>query len=186
MKSAFHTECAFFLYLKGGGYKMNIRKAVLEDAEGIAKVHVDSWRTTYKGIVPDSFLENMSYAEREELWKKVISESAVLVAENEEGHIIGFASGGKERSGDYPVFQGELSAIYLLEDAQGKGVGKKLLEEIMSVLKDQGLTSMLVFVLKENPATHFYQALGGEIVDEIEIEIGGKVLKELLIGWRSL
>ncbi|WP_306428702.1 hypothetical protein [Robertmurraya siralis] len=40
---------------------MIIREATLSDAEGIAKVHVDSWRTTYKGIVSDVFLEQLSY-----------------------------------------------------------------------------------------------------------------------------
>lgn len=40
---------------------MEIRKTKLEDASGIAKVQVDSWRKTYKGIVPESFLNSMSY-----------------------------------------------------------------------------------------------------------------------------
>ena len=34
---------------------MNIRKAVLDDSKGIAKVHVDSWRSTYRNIIPDAF-----------------------------------------------------------------------------------------------------------------------------------
>jgi len=46
---------------------MIIRKAKLDDATGIAKVHVDSWRTTYKGIIPDDFLNNLSYEQRTEL-----------------------------------------------------------------------------------------------------------------------
>lgn len=40
---------------------MKIRKAVLTDAKGIAKVHVDSWRTTYKNIIPDEFLKKFTY-----------------------------------------------------------------------------------------------------------------------------
>ena len=36
---------------------MKIRKAIVEDATGIGTVHVDSWRTTYKDIIPDEFLE---------------------------------------------------------------------------------------------------------------------------------
>ncbi|KAF0820926.1 MULTISPECIES: hypothetical protein [unclassified Cytobacillus] len=51
---------------------MKIRAAELSDAEGIAKVHVDSWRTTYKDIIPENFLENLSYQSREELWIYII------------------------------------------------------------------------------------------------------------------
>lgn len=46
---------------------MNIRKANRDDAPGIAKVHVDSWRTTYKGIIPQSFLDELSYEQRTKL-----------------------------------------------------------------------------------------------------------------------
>ncbi|PJN55835.1 hypothetical protein PAEVO_25570 [Paenibacillus sp. GM2FR] len=43
---------------------MHIRHANEQDAAGIANVHVNSWKTTYKGIVDDSFLENLSAADR--------------------------------------------------------------------------------------------------------------------------
>ncbi|MEM5594184.1 hypothetical protein AAHH67_24905 [Niallia circulans] len=100
---------------------MIIRKAKDEDAKRIAKVHVDSWRTTYKGIVPDLFLERLNYEEREEIWKKAIPTGSVFVAENETGEIIGFANGGKERSGQYPGYVGELYAIYLWKPFKDKG-----------------------------------------------------------------
>lgn len=71
---------------------MNIRKARLKDAEGIARVHVDSWRTTYKGIIPDDYLNSLSYEQRTELWKNNIGKKGnyVLVAENTEEQVIGF------------------------------------------------------------------------------------------------
>ena len=64
---------------------MFIRKANIEDAMGIAKVHVDSWRTTYKGIVPEVFLENLSYDEREQNWKQGTTVNNVYIAEDENG-----------------------------------------------------------------------------------------------------
>ncbi len=63
---------------------MIIRKAELKDISGIAKVHVDSWRTTYKGIVPDSFLDNLSYENREQIWKRGIEENHIYIAEDDE------------------------------------------------------------------------------------------------------
>ena len=47
---------------------MKIRKAKLVDAKGIAHVHMDSWLATYRGIVPDTYLDQISYGAREELW----------------------------------------------------------------------------------------------------------------------
>ncbi len=98
---------------------MRIREAVLEDAEGIARVHVDSWRTTYKGIVSETVLQQLSYEQRAENWRRGIGKNALYVAEDESGRIVGFATGGKERTGNYDV-DGELYAIYLLNEVQGK------------------------------------------------------------------
>lgn len=88
---------------------MMIRKARSEDAKGIAKVHIDSWRTTYRGIVPDTYLKALHYEEKEEIWKRAILTGSVFIAENEEGQIVGFANGGKERSGQYSGY--DLRAI---------------------------------------------------------------------------
>lgn len=165
---------------------MKIRKAVLEDASGIAKVHVDSWRTTYKEIVPEEFLKKLSYSAREEMWKNTIPTRDVFVAENDHGQIIGFAAGGEERSNDYSPYDGELYAIYIFEEQQKQGAGKKLLQKVVESLNRTGKQSMLVLVLKDNPAIHFYKALGAKEIDEIDIEIGGAKLKELVLVWEDI
>ena len=95
-------------------------KTELKDITGIAKVHVDSWRTTYKGIVPDTFLNSLTYESREQIWKRGIEKNHVYIAENENNQIVGFATGGKERTGKYEAYKGELYAIYLLESAARK------------------------------------------------------------------
>ncbi len=94
-----------------------IREAVPADAPAIARVHVDVWRTTYRGIVPDDYLRTLSYKDREALWTRVLAATdsqVVFVAADEQGTIIGFANGGPERSRD-PVYTGEIYAIYLLD-----------------------------------------------------------------------
>lgn len=165
---------------------MLIRKAKLEDVKGIAKVHVDSWRTTYKGIVPDSFLESLSYEEREQIWKSGIEANQVYIAEDESGKIVGFASGGKERTGKYDAYIGELYAIYLLEGQQGKGLGQKLFQSVVDDLKEKQLNSMVIWALAENPACRFYEKLGGKKIDTAEIELAGKKLDEVAYGWEEL
>ncbi|WP_312096403.1 GNAT family N-acetyltransferase [Niallia sp.] len=163
---------------------MIIRKAKDADAKEIAKVHVDSWRTTYKGIVPDSYLETLHYEKREEIWKTAIPKGNVFVAENEEGKIVGFANGGKERSGQYPGYAGELYAVYLLEAYQGKGIGSTLVNKVTQYLKEMGLNSMIICALADNPACMFYETLGGKRIGTEEIEIGGKEFIEIVFGWK--
>ncbi|WHY62498.1 GNAT family N-acetyltransferase [Cytobacillus firmus] len=165
---------------------MKIRTAKLSDAGGIAKVHVDSWRTTYKNIIPEEFLENLSYQSREELWINIIPQGIVFVAENDEGQIVGFSSGSKERSGDYKEYQGELSSIYILKEFQGQGIGKALVKSVIRELGKSGMNTMLVFVLADNNSTLFYEAMGGKVIDKIEVEIAGKKLNELVYGWDTI
>ncbi|MBE4909767.1 GNAT family N-acetyltransferase [Bacillus luteolus] len=164
---------------------MKIRKAILKDAKAIAKVHVDSWRTTYANIFPADFLDDLSYESREQLWLQGIPDGIVYVAEDNSGEIVGFISGGKERSGKYDGFDGELYAIYILEDYQGKGIGKALVKPLIKDLKEIGLNAMLVLVLEDNPACSFYEALGGKKLDTMEVEIAGKKIKEAVYGWED-
>ncbi|KKK36366.1 GNAT family acetyltransferase [Mesobacillus campisalis] len=163
-----------------------IRKADLSDAKGVTKVHVDSWKTTYANIVPDDYLTNLTYESREQLWLNIIPNGGVYVAENNDGKVIGFSSGGKERSGDYNGFDGELYAIYLLKQYQGKGVGKALFKPIIEEIRELGLNSLLVFVLEDNPACLFYENLGGRKIHTVEVDIAGKKLSESVYGWEDI
>ncbi|WP_044476898.1 GNAT family N-acetyltransferase [Oceanobacillus massiliensis] len=165
---------------------MKIRKAVNSDAQEIAIVHVDSWRTTYKGIVPDAYLEKLSYQERTELWKSNLHEETVYVAENDNGDIVGFATGGKKKTLNYEQYDGELYAIYILEPFQGIGIGKLLIEPVIHDLKESGIDSMIVLVLNDNPAKYFYEALGARKIDTIKVTIAGVELKECVYGWKNL
>ncbi|MGE8001361.1 N-acetyltransferase family protein [Lysinibacillus sp. NPDC093190] len=166
---------------------MKIRKANIEDAIGIGKVHVDSWRTTYKGILPDDFLNNLSYEQRTELWKKNISDATnyVLVAENEQNEIIGFATGGTRKTNSIPNAT-DLTSIYLLEEYQGKGIGKQLLKEMFAYFKQKGYEKVFVEVLAENKTRDFYEYYGAQYVNNIEIKIGGKIVEELIYVWNDV
>jgi hypothetical protein len=106
---------------------MNIRKAKISDIPELAKVHVDSWRTTYQGIISDDFLRELSYKKREEQWKgflkKLSDKQFIYVAEDAMAGIVGFIIGGPERS-DHPIYKGELWGIYLLREFQKKKLAR--------------------------------------------------------------
>jgi ribosomal protein S18 acetylase RimI-like enzyme len=165
---------------------MNIRKAVLSDVDGIAKVQVACWKSTYAGIIPDEYIKKQTYEKRVELWKRVIPNGNVFVAEDEKGQIIGFADGGRERTGNYEEYKGEMYSLYILKSYQGRGIGKRLIKEVARALVKQDFHSMLVWVLKDNTSCHFYEKMGGQVVDRITIDFSGKGLVELAYGWKDI
>lgn len=164
---------------------MEIRKANLNDALGVAKVQVDSWKTTYKNIVSDAYLEQMTYENRAKKWKDILSGQDVFVAEHK-GEIIGFSNAGEERTGKYPDYTGELYAIYILKEHQEKGIGKLLLNSVVDRLKDKNIYSMTVSVLEENKSRLFYEHIGAKKIDRKRIEVSGKSLYELVYGWKDI
>jgi ribosomal protein S18 acetylase RimI-like enzyme len=169
---------------------ITIRKAVPADAAGIARAHIDSWRTTYKGLIADAVLQGLSCERRTERWRQDLSDPQntdfAFVAESEAGEILGFVSAGPERSGD-PDYRGEVMAIYLVQPAQGQGIGRRLMQAAAAELLERGYSSMLLWVLRDNtPSRKFYEALGGTSLREQTIEIGGREYLEVAYGWRDL
>jgi ribosomal protein S18 acetylase RimI-like enzyme len=165
---------------------MQMREATMADVAAIARVHVESWRTTYKGLLPDGYLANLTYERREPLWREILSkpdgQQLVYVAEDTAQTIVGFASGGPERSGD-PVYTGEVYAIYLLEGWQGQGIGRQLTVTLVRRLIQRGLTSLLIWVMADNPSRRFYEALGGQPVRDRRQMTGGVEVTDVAYGW---
>jgi GNAT superfamily N-acetyltransferase len=159
----------------------HLREARQEDAAAIARVHVDSWRSTYRGIVPEGFLAEMSYEDFEDRWRgwlRNVGEPRLVyrVAELPSGRIVGFATG----------YAGELYTLYLLREHQRAGIGQRLLGSVARGLAEGGTYSLLAWVLARNPSRRFYEAVGGELLGSQEIEIGGARLEEVAYGWLCL
>ncbi|MFH0347712.1 GNAT family N-acetyltransferase [Bacillus vallismortis] len=163
---------------------VTVREAKLEDIKDIAKVHVDSWRTTYRGIVPAEYLNSLNYKEFEDKWKSR-SLKGLFVAQDEKDSIFGFASFGPIRS-EQEGYDSELYAIYLLEKYQRRGAGRALLAKGAEFLLHQGFSSMFVWVIEQNPSITFYQSYSPEREAEDSFEIAGERLKEIGFGWPDL
>jgi ribosomal protein S18 acetylase RimI-like enzyme len=163
-----------------------IRVATVKDSTEIARVQVDTWRTTYRGIVPQSFLDEMDYDVRAKSWQEQFTkaDSRIRVAEMD-GTVRGFVSGGRLRE-PMPEFDGEIFAIYIAAGAQLRGCGRTLMRQMAGDLLQDGLTSAAVWVLERNPACGFYARLGGGLVGRQTITIGGSELVEVAYGWKDL
>ena len=168
-----------------------IRKAIKSDLNGIIRVNVETWKTAYKGVVPDKYIQAFANRTKDKMWRKqlmnMIEENIFLIAERNNHEIVGFVIGGLERS-KHPNYEGELMGIYILEDYQRQGIGKALIRRVVKELIKMGINNMLVWVLENNPYRAYYDTLGGKVVDKKEHEnlklsvvaYGYDDLKELL------
>lgn len=107
-----------------------------------------------------------------------------FVAEGE-GQVVGFAGYGASQT-EETDFDGELFSIYILQAVHKQGVGRRLVNAVVKELRGMGCSSMMVWVLKDNPARGFYERLGGKYLYEKTIQIGNDTLMEVAYGWRSL
>lgn len=169
---------------------IEIRTALLTDARDIAEVHVQSWRETYRGIIPADYLASLSVSEREKNWQNILQANnlatGTFVAVREDGSMAGFGCCGKQRSAERPA-TGEYYAIYVLKTAQRGGVGRSLMAAMSAHLRTQNLHSALVWVVRENAAARrFYEALGGAYVTEKEDKSFGFSLWETAYEWQTL
>jgi GNAT superfamily N-acetyltransferase len=163
-----------------------VRDAIVGDARAIAEVHLASWKTTYPGLIPQEYIDGLRVEDGAARWTSWLEagNATVMVAEDAAG-VFGFAAGGAPL---HPVegFAGELSAIYLLATHQGHGAGRALVRRVARELETQGIRSLLVWALRDNPACGFYERLGGVRVADKMIEIGGVLLPEVAFGWGDI
>ncbi len=162
-----------------------IRVAEVGDAAAIGRVHVERWRTTYAGIVPEGYLKSLDVAERVLLWREWLARDLSVFVAEVAGEVVGFGAGGAAREAG-EGFDAELYTLYLLEDAQGLGLGRRLLGAVAEALAGRGFEGLMVWVLERNPAVGFYEKMGAVRVMRKEIELGGVELVEVALGWRKL
>lgn len=168
-----------------------IREARPEDAAAIARVQVASWRSTYPGIVPDGFLARMrqdDFALRWRRWLEGAPKGRVFfVAESPGEGVVGFATGGPGREPPRAGYDGELYTAYLLNEHQGRGLGRALFGAVAEGLFENGCRSMFAWVMEKNaPARRFYEALGGEVLGENTFEVEGVAVGEVAYGWEDI
>jgi len=168
-----------------------IRPARAGDAEAIARVRVDSWRETYRGMIPQAYLDAMKLEQSRALWEKVLTagSTAVSVFVAECGaEIVGFGSGNTLAEPKHG-FDAELSAVYVRREFQRAGIGRRLVAETAIALsqRDRGASDLIVWVIAANKgARAFFERIGAELVIEQAFQWDGMDLVEAGYGWRTL
>ena len=169
---------------------MSVRYAKLEDIKYAAMIKVDGWKTAYRGIIDDEYLDALNYEETITKWEARFERGFWCVYENEEKEILGFSCFGERQYLDlegYNEYDSELVSIYVRPDCKGKGVGKELFNFVTAELKNKGKNKMILWVLEDNiPSREFYKKMGGILVGKKEQEIGNKIYSEVSFGYNLL
>jgi len=166
---------------------VTLRDATIEDAPGIAAVHVEGWQTTYRGLLPDSYLDSLTVPARAEFWTRPLTTRPtgwhMLVAEKDDA-IVGFACGSAEWGEPRPGCDGHVNAIYVLSELRGRGIGTQLLAALFRKLAEDGRSSISLWVLEGNAASEaFYKARGAEELMRAEKPGPEKPVPEIALGW---
>ena len=151
-----------------------LRKAKKEDADRISYINAMSWKTTYKNIFPDSFLNNIDENDKNNIRKCMDKINEYVVYE--EDKVLGFARCGINRKG-YNDEYAEIYALYIDNDYRGKKIGTKLVKYVLNMFNGK-YKYLLISTLKENSANEFYKKIGGRKIDECNFVIEGKIYKE--------
>ena len=159
-----------------------IRPANIHDAEHIAKIHVAAWQQSYKGIISQTYLDEIPLQDRLDLRNKILSEhnpDSIHLLATINDQIVGFCDAGPSFTKSN-LFHGEIYAIYLLDEYKHFGIGSTLLKSTHAHLTQKQLLPYIVWVLKKNiPACSFYEKHGGHKIDEEMVDIGGVAHPEI-------
>ena len=131
---------------------MTIRWAYAEDAHTLARVHVASWHTAYRGMVADSVLKDFTMDKWQDHFQKAIIEKTEDIAVIEEhGKVLGYTIIGPSRDDDTDVRNcGEIWGLYISPEHWRKGLGSRLTEWALNELLSRGYETVNLWVFKGN------------------------------------
>jgi ribosomal protein S18 acetylase RimI-like enzyme len=152
-------------------------------------VHRESWRTTYAGILPLEVIARHAGTKNESIWRSRLGRRA-----RPEHHLArraprrGTARLRELRPARAPIegLEAEIYALYVLQTAQRRGVGRALVRAAARHFVRNGYFGFYLWVLKANRARMFYEALGGQEVAERTEHLGGHPFAEIAYGWHDL
>ena len=168
---------------------VTLRSMRADDADAVAHLHATSWRSAYRGIVPDSFLDHEVFAERQIVWRERLQTSPAalafgIVAEDGAGQMIGFAY---VLPGHDPVCGTLVDNLHVHPELKGGGIGRRLLQDVVRELGPAHTQPLHLWVLDQNEAAkRFYARLGAEFIDPgTTPPFGGVYLPEWRCIWRD-
>jgi ribosomal protein S18 acetylase RimI-like enzyme len=146
--------------------RVRIRRAELGDAEGIARVHVDTWQAAYLGLLPAAYLNSLTVSGQTEKWRRILrgytTEGSRTWVLSVGGTVMGFSTSGPTRDNDdEPRTVGEIYTLYVSPQLWGHGLGAELIAAVQRDLSSRGFLVVTLWVLEANTrARRFYELEG--------------------------
>ncbi|RYB02324.1 GNAT family N-acetyltransferase [Lichenibacterium ramalinae] len=165
-----------------------LRRATAADAGAVAALHVASWRSAYRGLLADAYLDGPVERERGTVWARKLAEGAAgseTVLACADAAVVGFVCFVLDAD---PLWGTLVDNLHADPARRGLGIGRALLAE---TARRAGLAAPLrpvhLFCLAGNaPARGFYERLGGGIVERLEAdEPDGQRHPVLRYAWGS-
>ncbi len=180
-------------------FRMKIRLAKVEDALGMARVIVDTFLSSNRGIMSEEALrkrkEEWTYVVSAGNWKKAIEGiadgamplSCLYVAEAETGEIVGLALGGPSKDENDPAEVGEIDVLYVSESYQRKGIGRALARAAAAHLARFGMTRLHICTPTANTEGRiFYDRIGGQVIGTREDYEDGELIPLVVYEWPDM
>lgn len=163
---------------------LELRDATPVDAEAIAALHTASWRSAYRGIMPDAYLDGDCGRERLAHW------SGKLADPPSGGHIVlalledaplGFIAVWSDPDGASDAY---LDNLHVAPGSRGLGIGRHLLGMVARRLADEGRRTLYLWVFDANrQAYRFYRSLGAEAVETGIDRFAGADIPHTRLAW---
>ena len=168
---------------------MKTRTASAADASAIARLHAESWRVAYRGMLHDDYLDRTIYTERQALWEERFRSAPanqhVIVAETA-GSVTGFACVYGNEDATWGSF---LDNLHVAPGQKRRGIGSALMKQVAAwCLNAWPAAGMYLWVLESNTsAMRFYERLGGVRAGEgVWKPPDGGEYRKLRYAWESL
>ncbi len=147
-----------------------IRRATIGDVEVLASLHAESWRSAYRGLLSDEYLDNRALADRRSVWRQKLeaadpSSILVLIA-SRDGEPAGFVCAILDVDEDSGAL---LDNLHVLPAWKGKGLGRRLMIEAARwISRERPGSALHLWVIEQNQeAASFYEKLGARSRDRM-------------------
>lgn len=155
----------------------------------VANLHINSWRTTYRGMLPDDFLEKAVEVERYNFWKQRLElpsqDQLVLLAEEDDNTYLGFICIRLNADKQWGTM---IDNLHVATNEKGKGIGTQLMEEATTWILDQAPNDgVWLWAYEQNkPARCYYEGLLGREVETCMLpSTAGNSVSSIRYAWES-
>ena len=164
---------------------MRIREACAADIKNIAEVYILNWKETYKGLLPDEYVDHLDLPYGMDKWSSFLrqTENHIVIAEDG-SRFLGFGAFSPDHEIDKCLY---IDSLHVCPESRGQGTGSRLINAIKEYAAENSFEKMSICIVRGNDrAGNLYRKLGAGhysyFIDDFD---GTKSNSEKLL-WKDL